>query len=84
MASGADVTIKAADISKVVLETSNAVEIIQQRRPFRRIAIYGRGEGTQEPFIDVSLKHFSETDIKKLMREIARLRPDLAMPRHWL
>jgi hypothetical protein len=53
------------------------------RRPSRRIAIYANAaEGHK--WIDVSLKHFADDDIRRLMRAIREYRPDLSIPKNWL
>jgi hypothetical protein len=73
-------SIKASDISRVVLEESNPAAMLALTRPMRRIAIYGK----ERERLDVSLKHFVPADIRQLMRVIHEQRPDLALPREWL
>jgi hypothetical protein len=69
-------TIKAFDISHVVLEQSTGIGMLALRRPVRRITIYGKGE----QHLDVSLRHFALDDIRRLMEVIHKMRPDLALP----
>jgi hypothetical protein len=52
-------------------------------RPFRRIALYKHGKRGERNFIDVSLKHFADADIRALMQAIHARRPDLTLPRNW-
>lgn len=65
-------TIKISDITSIGQEFSLA-----QGRATKRIAIY---DERHEKFIDVSLKHFTQEDIRKLMRIIQAERPDLKVP----
>ncbi len=75
--------ISVAKITSVEQETSNVQTLAKMSRPFRRISIYGStSEGMKK--IDVSLKHFNLDDIRKLMKIIHDLRPDLAMPKDWI
>jgi hypothetical protein len=81
---GADVEIAPREITSVALEVSAAATMMKMSRPFRRIAIYAEHDDGNGCFIDVSLKHFVEEDIRHLMRNIQAARPDLALPEHWL
>jgi hypothetical protein len=74
--------ISCSDISRIAQEKSSVESRISVRRPADRIAIYA-GRGSEEKYIDVSLRHFTSDDIRKLMRAIHAKRPDLAIPRHW-
>ena len=69
-------TIKATDILRVVLETSDLTTMLTLSRPKRRITIYGKDHER----LDVSLKHFVTADIRRLMQEIHNERPDLSLP----
>ena len=40
--------------------------------------------GRDNQFIDVSLKHFVNEDIRKLMHLIHERRPDLSLPKNWI
>jgi hypothetical protein len=70
-------TIRPPDISKVVLEYSDIATVLSMRRPSQRITIYSK----DNRLIDVSLKHFVTTDIKRLLQEIHNQRPDLTLPK---
>jgi hypothetical protein len=70
-------TIKASDISRVVLEKSDLATMLTLRRPTRRITIYGK----DQQHLDVSLKHFIISDIRRLMQKIHEERPELILPR---
>ena len=77
------VSIGIADITSVGRQASNAKELAKMNRPFRRISIEGR-DATGSKFIDVSVKHFVNADIRQLMSLIHDARPDLAMPKGWI
>lgn len=82
-ADGPITVIKIDHIYKIEQETSDIKTLLRMRRPSRRVTIYGRtSHGMQK--IDVSLKHFKREDVKKLMRGIHELRPDLKMPENWV
>ena len=81
---GPDVCIHYNEITKVTTETSNAAEVAAGSRPFRRIAIYAQQSHSTQKFIDVSLKHFAEKDIRRLIAIIHEHRPDLELPKKWL
>jgi len=51
-------------------------------RPFRRIVITPKTD--PDMYIDISLKHFKEEDIRELMRRIRTQRPDLSFPKNWI
>jgi hypothetical protein len=70
-------SIKASDISNVMLEKSDQATMLAQRRPIQRIIVYSKNG----QHLDVSLKHFVMSDIKRLMQEIHNQRPDLALPK---
>lgn len=67
------------DVSEVRYEIASGGEFLSQSRPFRRIAIFGSSAGPSAP-IDISLRHFRLEDIEKLLIEIRKRRPDLALP----
>lgn len=69
-------TIKASDITKVALEKSDLATMLSMRRPSQRITIYGKDQQR----LDVSLKHFVIADIRRLVQEIRKERPDLFVP----
>ena len=80
------------EITKVALEGGGTGRIVsgvatgrdtEPGRPFRRIALYKHGKRGERNFIDVSLKHFAEGDIRALMRAIGARRPDLTLPKNW-
>jgi hypothetical protein len=71
------------EITRIEQETSDLSTLVSLRRPFRRIAIYAEHAGSIK-FIDVSLKHFAPSDIRKLMRVIHEQRPDLVLPKNWV
>jgi hypothetical protein len=59
-----------------VFEKSDLATMLSFRRPTRRITIYGK----DQQHLDVSLKHFVMADIRRLMQEIKKERPDLTLP----
>src|SRR5208337_3879507 len=75
-------TISCPEITLVVHERSDLQNRLRMQRPLDRIAIYA-GQGAQERQIDVSLRHFTSDDIRKLMHAIHEQRPDLTIPRNW-
>jgi hypothetical protein len=75
-------TISCPEITRIVQERSDLQSRMRMQRPLDRIAIYA-GQGAQEKHIDVSLRHFTSDDIRKLMRAIHERRPDLSIPRNW-
>ena len=75
-------TISCAKITCIAQERSDLQRRMRMQRPLDRIAIYA-GQGAQEKHIDVSLRHFTSDDIRKLMRAIHERLPDLTIPRHW-
>ena len=77
------ISIEIKDIESVGTELSDLKTMRQMNRPFRRIAINATRDGRAE-VIDVSTKHFSGGDIRKLMRLIHSKRPDLQLPGKWL
>lgn len=79
-----DVTvIKASDIERIALESSDLRTLLSLTRPSNRITIYGK-EGGRPQWIDISLKHFAADDIRRLMRAIHERRPELSIPKEWL
>ena len=80
---GADVRIKFNEMTRIALEVSKPGELLSASRPFRRIAIYAGDSHNEGKFIDVSLKHFTADDVRKLMHAIHDHRPDLALPKRW-
>lgn len=82
-ASGGKVRIKYEEITDIESETSKPGELLAASRPFRRIAIYAGKPHGEAKHIDVSLKHFVATDIRKLMHAIHDRRPDLTLPKKW-
>jgi hypothetical protein len=79
-----DVTvIKIGDIERIALESSDIRTLLSFTRPSNRITIYGKNKERPQ-WIDVSLKHFSAEDIRRLMRAIHEERPDLSIPKQWL
>jgi hypothetical protein len=79
-----DITIiKALEITSVGQEKSNLQERLSLRRPLDRIAVYA-GHGSEEKHIDVSIRHFVNEDVRKLMQLIHKTRPDLDVPKNWL
>ena len=75
-------TIQTDEITKIVQETSDVHTTLTFSRPFRRIAIYGK-DSLRMKYIDVSLKHFAEAGIRRLMTAIHDRRPDLKIPTRW-
>jgi hypothetical protein len=75
-------TINCPEITRIVQERSDLQSRLRMQRPLDRIAIYA-GQCAQERHIDVSLRHFTSDDIRKLMRAIHERRPDLMIPRNW-
>ena len=73
------VSVKVADISKVVQESSRGGEWLQMNRPTARLTIYG----PDKTYIDVSMKHFVSADIVDLLDRIHECRPDLQMPAYY-
>lgn len=70
-------TIKLEDITSIQEETSNIKTFVTMSRPLRRIVMYGNtSQGPQK--IDVSLKHFKQEDVSRLMELIHKRRPDLS------
>jgi hypothetical protein len=79
-----DVTIiKISDIERIARESSDIRTMRSLTRPPSRITIYGKNKERPQ-WIDVSLKHFSAEDIRRLMRAIHEKRPDLSIPKQWL
>lgn len=76
------VSIPLRAITSVGNRVSNAQKLLLENRPLRRLTIRG-GQAGSENFIDVSLKHFVEEDIRSLIGAIRNARPDLVMPRGW-
>ena len=76
------VSIGLHEITSVGSEVSDAKQLAQMNRPFRRICIQSRRDGVNK-MIDVSLKHFVDADIRRLMICIHEARPDLALPKGW-
>jgi hypothetical protein len=74
-------SIKVADITSIKRETSDLRTLAAQRRASQRIAIY---DENHQKFIDVSLKHFTQNDVRKLMQIIHDHRPDLTIPNGWV
>jgi hypothetical protein len=72
-------TISCAEITRIVQERSDLQSRMRMRRPLDRIAIHA-GQGAQEKHIDVSLRHFTSEDVRKLMRAIHERRPGLTIP----
>lgn len=72
------------DIKKITYEVQ--LPIHGDGRPFRRIAIYGKvtvygsQKRTVRQYIDVSLKHFTLSGVRMLLRNIHEARPDVIMP----
>jgi energy-coupling factor transporter transmembrane protein EcfT len=79
---GQKVCIKYGEITKIASEISKPAELLSASRPFRRIAIYAEKPNGESKFIDVSLKHFSVDDVRKLMQAIHDRCPDLTLPKH--
>ena len=75
-ANNVNTTIKASEISRIAVEQSDVIAMLSLRRPIRRITIYGDGQ----QHLDVSLRHFELNDIRRLMEEIRKARPDLSLP----
>jgi hypothetical protein len=69
-----------SDVGRVALERATVAEMIQGGRPFRRLAIYAKGNGTSVRRIHVSLRHFAGEDIRALLESLRRHRPDLEIP----
>ena len=67
------------EITSIRNEVSSAREVVAQSRPFRRIVIIGRRSGGND-VIDISLRHFRLEDIKRLLIEIHKRRPDISLP----
>lgn len=76
-------TIKISDIERIALESSDIRTLLSLTRPSNRITIYGKG-GERPQWVDVSLKHFAADDIRRLMRAIHELRPELSIPKGWI
>jgi hypothetical protein len=71
-------TIPVGKIARIREETARLP--INLMRPSRRLTIYA----TDGEHIDVSLKHFAAADIRRLMKNIHEIRPDLDIPKQWL
>jgi hypothetical protein len=82
-ANGDETVIGTDDIIRVAQERSALESRLRFLRPADRITIYGKSEGN-EKYIDVSLRHFTAGDIKKLMHVIHDRHPDLTIPPKWL
>lgn len=80
-ASGGSVHVRYEAITKVQLEVANSAEFVSSSRPFRRITIYAEKPSGDTEFIDISLKHFNLTDIRRVLKSIHLHRPDLALPK---
>jgi hypothetical protein len=76
------VSIGFPEITSVGHEVSDAKQLAQMNRPFRRISIQSHRDGVNK-IIDVSLKHFVEADIRRLMIYIHQARPELPVPKGW-
>jgi hypothetical protein len=76
-------TIKTSEITSIGQESAGLQERLRLRRPADRIAIYAAHNG-ETKHIDVSLRHFVATDIRKLMHAIHEQRPDLTIPKSWI
>src|SRR5208337_82088 len=63
---GFKTTIVANDISHMEYETSGPNTLLRLNRPSRRITIYSKNK----EHLDVSLKHFTINDIRRLMQAI--------------
>jgi len=70
-------SINISEISSIANETSDMHTLAKLGRPFRRIAVYDQ---KHQKYIDISLKHFVRSDIKKLLQEIHKQRPDISIP----
>lgn len=79
-ASGGRICIKFSEIKNIQAEVSKPLELISASRPFRRISIYAENGGSHVKYVDVSLKHFMMSDVRKLMQAIHGRRPDLVIP----
>jgi hypothetical protein len=75
--------IPTAEITCIGQERSDLQTRLQMRRPADRITIYA-DHGDEERRIDVSLRHFVASDIRRLLRAIHDKRPDLTVPKKWL
>jgi hypothetical protein len=75
--------INTSEITSVGQEKSDLQARLSLRRPLDRIAIYA-GHGADKRQIDVSLRHFVNADIRKLMQLIHERRPDLSLPQNWV
>jgi hypothetical protein len=73
--------IEVSDITSIKRETSDLRTLSAQRRVSQRIAIY---DDQHKKVVDVSLKHFVESDIRKLMDTIHKMRPELQIPEGWI
>lgn len=69
-----DVVIPLNQIVNVNSQVSGVSTLIRLQRPFRRIEIRGR----DKKIVDISLKHFVERDVDRLLDEVRTQRPDLA------
>ena len=79
------ISIPITEIKKITQETSilaRQKKNIWVDRPFRRLVIVPTDD--PDTYIDVSLKHFNEDDIRELMRKIREMRPDLSYPKNWI
>ena len=74
---GPDAVIRYDDIESVELGSANASEMVAQSAPYRRIRI---SDGGDMP-INISLRHFRDEDIRRLMAVIHQKRPDLGLPK---
>ena len=80
---GPEMCMEYGQITRVAVEVSTPGELPSASRRYRRIAIYADEPPGEGKFIDVSLKHFSADDIRRLMRTIQIQCPDLELPPHW-
>lgn len=74
---GPDICIKFDQITKVQLGHASASEMAAQSSPLRRIKI----SDAAGHYINVSLRHFRDEDIRRLMSMIHDSRPNLEMPK---
>ncbi|MES1191929.1 MAG: hypothetical protein ABUS47_12735 [Steroidobacter sp.] len=77
-----DVSLQIKNITSVGNEVSGIKTNSVLNRPFRRVTIYGNScDGNK--YIDISLKHFVEEDIRSLIQIIHEKRPDLVVPKKY-
>ena len=67
------------EIVDVRVEVAGVSELASQSRPFRRIVVY-KNKRSPTGFIDISLRHFRLDDVRELLEEVQRRRPDLSVP----